>query len=82
MTLYKTGGDQIERNGFAAFGLTVIPYLIMTLVNLIGNAITPKYPKAYLVRSAIMDEAKKCSDAKFEGIVGTIEPPTYSPDTF
>ena len=80
VTLYKTKGDQIERYGFAAFGLTVIPYLIMTLVNLIGNVITPEYPKAYLVHSAIMDEAKQCSGARFEGIVGTLESPTYSLD--
>ena len=80
VTLYKTRGDQIERYGFAAFGLTVVPYLIMTLVNLIGNVITPEYPKAYLVHSAIMDEAKQCSGARFEGIVGTIESPTDSLD--
>ena len=80
MTLYKTKGDQIERYGFAAFGLTIIPYLIMTLVNLIGNVITPEYPKVYLVHSAIMDEAKQCSGARFEGIVGTIESQTYSLD--
>ena len=80
VTLYKTKGDQIERYGFAAFGLTVIPYLIMTLVNLIGNVITPEYPKVYLVHSAIMDEAMQCSGARFEGIVGTIESPTDSLD--
>ena len=80
VTLYKTKGDQIERYGFAAFGLTVIPYLIMTLVNLIGNVITPEFPKRYIVHSAIMDEAKQCSGARFEGIVGTIESQTYSLD--
>ena len=80
VTLYKTKGDQIERYGFAAFGLTVIPYLIMTFVNLIGNVITPEYPKAYLVHSTIMDEAKQCTGARFEGIVGTIESPTDSLD--
>ena len=80
VTLYKTKGDQIERYGFASFGLTVIPYLIMTLVNLIGNVVTPEYPKAYLVHSAIMDEAKQCSGARFEGIVGTLESPIYSLD--
>ena len=80
VTLYKTKGDQVERYGFAAFGLTVIPYLIMTLVNLIGNVITPEYPKAYLMHSTIMDEAKQCAGARFEGIVGTIESPTDSLD--
>ncbi|KAF7357534.1 Pogo transposable element protein [Mycena sanguinolenta] len=29
-TLYRTQGEQIHRYGFAAFGLTVLPYTIMT----------------------------------------------------
>jgi hypothetical protein len=36
-TLYKTRGDQIERYGFASFGLTVTPYLIMSVVNFIAQ---------------------------------------------
>jgi len=56
-TLYQARGDQITQYGFAAFGLTVAPYVIMSLVNLIGNAITPDYAAMYLVHSPIMDEA-------------------------
>ena len=78
VTLYKSRGDQIERYGYAAFGLSVIPYLIMSFMNLAGNVLTPDYPKAYLVHSTIMDEAKQCPGARFEGVVGTIEPPPYS----
>jgi hypothetical protein len=33
ITLYRTRGDQIDRYGFAAFGLTVVPYLIMGIIN-------------------------------------------------
>ena len=80
VTLYKTKGDQIEKYGFAAFGLTVVPYLIMSLVNLIGSVLTPDYPKVLLVHSEIVDEAMQCAGARFEGMVGTIERPTNSPD--
>ncbi len=58
-TLYRAKGDQIKQYGFAAFGLTVSPYLIMSIVNLISTLLTPDYPTAYLVRSDAMVEASK-----------------------
>ncbi|KAJ6578363.1 hypothetical protein B0H19DRAFT_578358 [Mycena capillaripes] len=36
-TLYTTQGGQVATYGYAAFGLTVLPYTIMTLFNLLGN---------------------------------------------
>ncbi|OAL43974.1 hypothetical protein IQ07DRAFT_260839 [Pyrenochaeta sp. DS3sAY3a] len=36
-TLYRARGDQIAQFGFAAFGLTVAPYAVMSIVNLLGN---------------------------------------------
>lgn len=80
VTLYRTKGDQIERYGYAAFGLTVIPYLIMSFVNLAGNVLTPNYPKKFLVHSKIMDEAKQYPGTIFEGVVGTVEPPAVPLD--
>jgi len=71
-TLYRAKGDQIKQYGFAAFGLTVSPYLIMSIVNLISTLLTPDYPTAYLVRSDAMVEASKREGAKFEGVVGSI----------
>ena len=71
-TLYQTRGDQIQRYGYAAFGLTVTPYLIMSIVNLLSTVLTPDYPCLYLVRSEIMDEAARREGAKFEGIVATL----------
>jgi hypothetical protein len=44
ITLYRSRGDQIDRYGFAAFGLTVAPYAVMSIINLIGSAIVPSYP--------------------------------------
>ena len=71
-TLYRVRGDQVSRYGYAAFGLTVAPYLIMSLINLISNTLTPEYPALYLVRNDAMDEASRRKGARFEGIVGTI----------
>jgi hypothetical protein len=50
-TLYRTKGDQINRFGYAAFGLTVAPYAFMSVVNLFGHLMCPDYSKMYLVES-------------------------------
>jgi hypothetical protein len=36
---------------YAAFGLTLLPYLVMSVVNLVGNLVTPTYPTLYMVDS-------------------------------
>ena len=72
-TLYRARGDQIQRYGYAAFGLTVAPYLVMSIVNIISAVLIPEYPTTYLVRSDAMDEALRREAAKFEGVVGTIQ---------
>ena len=71
-TLYQTRGDQIQRYGYAAFGSTVAPYLVMSIINLWGTILTPDYPCVYLVRSEIMDEASRREGANFEGIVAKL----------
>ena len=67
-TLYKTRGDQISRFGYAAFGLTVVPYLFMSFMNLIGNLLRPDYPALYMVQSSDMTAAV----AKGWKIAGTV----------
>ena len=64
-------GDQIQRYGYAAFGLTVAPYLLMSIVNLLGTMLTPDYPCLYLVSSEVMDEAARREGARFEGMVAS-----------
>jgi hypothetical protein len=80
VTLYQTPGDQTRRLGYAAFGLTVAPYLIMSFVNLLGNLITPNYPVLYMVRSEVMDEAEKRTGVKFNGCVGELRKPDPAPN--
>jgi hypothetical protein len=77
-TLYQSRGDQIKRYGYAAFSLTVAPYAVMSMVNLLGALLTPDYPTLYLVRSDVMDEAEKKYGAKFDGVVGKIVATTES----
>lgn len=71
-TLYGTRGDQIDQYGYAAFGLTVAPYAIMSLINLIGGMVTPQYPCLYMVESSIMDEAQSRPGCYFQGTVGRL----------
>ena len=42
-TLYHTRGDQLAQFGYAAFGLTVTPFLVMSIINLAANLVTPEY---------------------------------------
>ena len=71
-TLYNARGDQVQHYGYAAFGLTVIPYIVMSIMNLASTVLTPDYSVMYLVASEAMEEAKRREDAKFEGVVGRI----------
>ncbi|KAI1462280.1 hypothetical protein F4805DRAFT_452811 [Annulohypoxylon moriforme] len=80
-TLYRTRGDQLTQYGYAAFGLTVTPYLVMSIINLIGNMVTPEYAALYMVRSDIMKEART-RGAVIDGEVGEIVPDAYSAWTF
>jgi hypothetical protein len=70
-TLWRTRGNQIELYGYAAFGLTVAPYLVMSRVNSISIVLTPDYSAVYLVRTDIMEEAKR-HQGHFDGVVGQI----------
>ncbi|KAJ7160446.1 hypothetical protein C8R46DRAFT_369650 [Mycena filopes] len=87
-SLYHSRDIQIAEYGFTAFGLTVLPYLLMTLVNLLGNFLTPDYGTLHLVESEVLLEAKRRTDGAFHGMVGKLlslaegtEPPNSTTDT-
>ncbi|KAF5870861.1 putative pogo transposable protein [Botrytis fragariae] len=65
-TLLSNRPDLISRWGYASYHLTVIPYLAMTLVNLISNVVSPDYSCLYMIRSETMVEAEKLG-GRFEG---------------
>jgi hypothetical protein len=72
-TLYHTRGDQIRELGYAAFGLTVAPYALVSLLNLAGSLLCPEYPSLYLVESTIMQEAsRRGPEYFFNGAVGRL----------
>jgi hypothetical protein len=45
----------------------------MSVVNLLGNLITPQYPAVYLVSSSVMTEAVRYGRCSFDGVIGTLE---------
>jgi hypothetical protein len=70
-TLYQSRGRQLDYYGYTAFGLTVIPYALMSFVNLLGNMLVPDYHALYLIGSDVMDEAIR-RGARFDGVVGRL----------
>lgn len=57
-TLYKAIGNQIDIYGFTAFGLTVVPYALMSVLNIIATLVTPSYPCMFLVETPDLEEAR------------------------
>ncbi|KAF8243690.1 hypothetical protein K440DRAFT_636887 [Wilcoxina mikolae CBS 423.85] len=49
LELYQARGHQLEKYGYAAYSLTVVPYILMSLVNLIASTLQPQYPSMFLV---------------------------------
>lgn len=71
-TLFLHRSDVVERWGYASFHLTVIPYLVMSMVNLVSNLLSADYSCIYMVESETMREAKKRGSV-FAGAVAVIE---------
>ena len=72
LTLYQARGDQITQYGFVAFGLTVIPYIIMSCLNLLAQLMTPDYSTLYMVESPEMQEARR-RGGRFDGVIGKVK---------
>jgi hypothetical protein len=71
-TVYKARGNQIDRYGMLAFGLTVVPYAFMSLINTLATFVTPQYPGIYLLCTTDM-EAAMGDGAKLGGVIGQIK---------
>ena len=69
ITIYRARGDQIEKYGYAAYGLSVYPYALMSVANLIKLGVCGRYPYAYVLRTATLVEAEG-KGGVFEGAVG------------
>ena len=87
ITLYRTRGSQLDQYGYAAFGLTVFPYALMSVVNFVCLAIVGDYACVYTLRTGILCEAesrlesdKAESSSSDGGLAITIKPPTSTVD--
>ena len=58
-------------NDYAAFQLTLIPYGLMSVVNILCGLVTPTYSAVYMVNSTIMEEAR-ARGWTFDGAVGKL----------
>lgn len=78
ITIYRTRGNQIDRYGYTAFGLSVFPYTVMSLVNLVCVATLGEYSRVYIIRTKIMEEAKDRGGIFHEAIGDLLEEPLDS----
>jgi hypothetical protein len=81
ITLYKARGNQIALYGYGAFGLTVAPYAIMSIINLATNLLRPEYATMYLVHKPEMNDAWD-HRGEFRGIVASVDVPRVDEGDF
>ncbi|EPT02117.1 hypothetical protein FOMPIDRAFT_1118799 [Fomitopsis schrenkii] len=76
-TLYFTPSDQIPRWGYAAYGLSVFPYALMSVLNLLCAGYVGSYTCGQVLRTPILQESlqpgRGTSIAKFDGTIGALK---------
>jgi hypothetical protein len=72
VTLYRTKGNQLELYGYAAFGLSVVPYAFMSILNTLANLLVPEYPTMFLVHTPDMDKAREAG-GKFGDVIAAVD---------
>lgn len=77
-TLYNSRGNQIDLYGYAAFGLTVTPYALMSFLNLLASLVLPVHNTMYLVWNKDMKQASGDSyegrrAGKFAGMIAEVD---------
>lgn len=72
--LYSAYGEQTQEYGYAAFGFSVLPYTVMSLLNAIANLIEASYDTLYLVRSDVMLEAERRERGEIVGEIAELVP--------
>ena len=71
--LYRAQGRQIQKYGYTAYGLTVLPYMIVSVFNILGSLLTAEYELIYMTHSAVMDEMIQRGGV-VDGVVGSLQP--------
>jgi hypothetical protein len=72
ITIYRARGDQIHQYGYSAFGLSVVPYVFMSVINLVASLLSEEFSTMYLVRTPDMTEAEMNHGGRFDGIVAEL----------
>ncbi|KAF8247175.1 hypothetical protein K440DRAFT_601480, partial [Wilcoxina mikolae CBS 423.85] len=57
---------------YGAYQLTLVPYALMSFINIVSGFVTPSYPAVYMVRSKVMEEAESRGGV-FDGCVGELD---------
>lgn len=75
--LYEASAREVPKFGYAAYSLTVIPYILMSLVNLLANICQPQYPTMFLVlNESVEDQPNSChGDSPETDLVQERQPP-------
>jgi len=60
-----------DKRGYAAYQLTLVPYALMSLINILCSFLTPNYPTVYMIKSTTMEEAIR-RGGQFDGTVGEL----------
>lgn len=47
--LYRVSQRQLHRFGYASYSLTVVPYIIMSIINVMATFCEPQYPSMFIV---------------------------------
>jgi len=71
-TLYSTEGAQVARWGYAAYGLSVFPYALMSVMNILCASIVGEYASGHVLRTPVLHEAEHRPGAHFDGAIGTV----------
>lgn len=79
--LYQTAAENIKYYGFDAYQLTIIPYIVMSFLNLVASLCEPQFPAIFLVDRApeIGTDIRTADAPGTSGVVGII--PRNSPTT-
>lgn len=67
-SIYRVTLYQLDRFGYASFGLTVAPYAIMGFLNLLANLITPEFDEMALLDSSGLQLALRGTKFSIENI--------------
>ncbi|RPB11807.1 hypothetical protein P167DRAFT_546101 [Morchella conica CCBAS932] len=78
ISLYQNSKTQFNTAGFGAYTFVGIPFILMSLLNLLAAICSPEYPCYYLLESDLMDEARS-KGCEFNGTVGRIKKPEPNP---